>query len=269
MTDSAGSVVYSASYDADDPWKSQTWDGDMTTRNGFPLTWTVDNLPASLASATGSSTFRYGPGGNRYQQVATEGGNSTTTTYIDGLLEVRYDSGSSETVYRNYIEAGVETMAANGSGTLTADTLGFFVHDEVGSVIATVTENLGGANQAMSLTSYGAWGKARPTLTAGGETAYASLGPGNYLTGTPVGQQEGYAGHEDLEGIGLVEMEGRVYDPEVGRFLSPDPNVQYPESSQGYDRYSYVNDNPMSLSDPSGYFSTDAASARTAARPST
>ena len=80
VTDSAGSVIYSASYDAD---------GDMTLRNGFPLTWTVDNLPASLASATGSSTFDYGPGGNRYQQVATEGGNSTTTTYIaGGLFEV-------------------------------------------------------------------------------------------------------------------------------------------------------------------------------------
>ena len=58
--------------------------------------------------------------------------------------------------------------------------------------------------------------------------------------------------------VALVDLNGRVYDPEVGRFLSPDPNVQYPESSQGYDRYRYVNDNPLSLSDPSGYFSTDA-----------
>ncbi len=87
VTDSAGSVVYSASYDADDPWKSQTWDGDMTTRNGFPLTWTVDdvqgctsvarplevpgggggrmpgaaNLPASIASATGVNFHRMEP----------------------------------------------------------------------------------------------------------------------------------------------------------------------------------------------------------------
>ena len=73
------------------------------------------------------------------------------------------------------------------------------------------------------------------------------------------GQQEGFAGHEDLEDIGIVDMEGRIYDPEVGRFLSPDPNVQYPDSTQGYNRYTYVNNNPLSLSDPTGYFSFSAA----------
>jgi len=51
---------------------------------------------------------------------------------------------------------GVETIAADSGGTITADTLRFFVHDEVGSVIATVTESLGGANQALALYSYDA-----------------------------------------------------------------------------------------------------------------
>jgi RHS repeat-associated protein len=54
---------------------------------------------------------------------------------------------------------------------------------------------------------------------------------------------------------GLMDMEGRIYDPEVGRFLSPDPNVQFPDSSQGYNRYTYCNNNPLSLSDPTGYIS--------------
>ncbi len=139
---------------------------------------------------------------------------------------------------------------ANSGGTITADTLGFYVHDEVGSVVATVTESLGGANQAVALVSYDAWSKQRPTS---GANAYADPAPGTYFSPIPVGQQEGYAGHEDMD-PGLVDMEGRVYDPEVGMFLSPDPNVQYPFSSQGYSRYTYVNDNPLSLSDPSGYF---------------
>jgi RHS repeat-associated protein len=125
------------------------------------------------------------------------------------------------------------------------------VHDEVGSVIATVTENVGGSNQALTLNSYDAWGKARPTT---GTAAYQDPDPGIYLNPTQAGQHEGYADHENLDDVGLVDMEGRVYDPEVGRFLSPDPNVQYPDSSQGYDRYTYVNDNPLSASDPSGYF---------------
>ena len=48
-------------------------------------------------------------------------------------------------------------------------------------------------------------------------------------------------------------MNGRVYDPILARFLSPDPIVIAPYFSQSYNRYSYVWNNPMSLSDPSGY----------------
>jgi hypothetical protein len=49
-------------------------------------------------------------------------------------------------------------------------------------------------------------------------------------------------------------MGGRVYDPEIGRFLSPDPFVQFPASTQGFNRYAYVGNNPLSYTDPSGYF---------------
>ena len=65
-----------------------------------------------------------------------------------------------------------EPEEANSGGTITTDTLGFFVHDEVGSVAATVRENLGGSNQIMVRTSYDAWGKARPVLATGGATPY-------------------------------------------------------------------------------------------------
>ena len=49
-------------------------------------------------------------------------------------------------------------------------------------------------------------------------------------------------------------MNGRVYDPQLGRFLSADPFVQFALSSQGYNRYTYANNNPLSFTDPSGYF---------------
>lgn len=49
-------------------------------------------------------------------------------------------------------------------------------------------------------------------------------------------------------------MNGRVYDPELGRFLSADPHVQHPKEAQSYNRYSYVQNNPLRYTDPSGYF---------------
>lgn len=48
-------------------------------------------------------------------------------------------------------------------------------------------------------------------------------------------------------------MNGRIYDPELGRMLSPDPFVQVPEYSQNFNRYSYVMNNPLNLTDPSGF----------------
>ncbi|WP_333973674.1 RHS repeat domain-containing protein, partial [Alteromonas mediterranea] len=49
-------------------------------------------------------------------------------------------------------------------------------------------------------------------------------------------------------------MNGRIYDPTLGRFLQADPFIQAPQNSQSYNRYSYVLNNPMSYTDPSGYF---------------
>ena len=49
-------------------------------------------------------------------------------------------------------------------------------------------------------------------------------------------------------------MNGRIYDPTLGRFLQADPHIQAPENSQSYNRYAYVLNNPLSYTDPSGYF---------------
>ena len=63
----------------------------------------------------------------------------------------------------------------------------------------------------------------------------------------------GFTGHEDLDGLGLVHMNGRVYDPNLGRFLSVDPVFQFPTNTQSLNPYSYVLNNPLSMTDPSGY----------------
>lgn len=62
----------------------------------------------------------------------------------------------------------------------------------------------------------------------------------------------GYTGHEHLLGLGLINMNARLYDPYVGRFLSPDPNVQLPDFLQNLNRYSYCLNNPLKYTDPTG-----------------
>lgn len=74
----------------------------------------------------------------------------------------------------------------------------------------------------------------------------------------PLGQEpelklgRGYTGHEHLTWFGLINMNARLYDPLLGRFLSPDPYVQMPDFTQNFNRYSYALNNPLVYSDESG-----------------
>lgn len=65
--------------------------------------------------------------------------------------------------------------------------------------------------------------------------------------------RRGFTGHEMLDSVGLVHMNGRVYDPLVGRFLSADPIIQTISLSQAINPFSYVMNMPLMLTDPSGY----------------
>ncbi len=90
--------------------------------------------------------------------------------------------------------------------------------------------------------SYGAWGNLR--------------NPKNYsqpFSGTPL-LRRGFTGHEMLPQFGLINMNGRFYDPRLGRFLNPDNFVQLPDFSQNFNRYAYCLNNPLVYTDPSGYW---------------
>ncbi len=91
--------------------------------------------------------------------------------------------------------------------------------------------------------SYDAWGRLRNPAT---HVAYA---PGSE---PPLFLARGYTGHEHLPWFGLINMNARLYDAALGRFLSPDPYVQMPDFSQNFNRYSYCLNNPLLYVDESG-----------------
>jgi len=64
----------------------------------------------------------------------------------------------------------------------------------------------------------------------------------------------GFTAHEYLPWFKLINMNGRLYDPLTGRFLSPDENVQMPDFTQNFNRYSYALNNPLKYTDPDGEF---------------
>jgi len=65
----------------------------------------------------------------------------------------------------------------------------------------------------------------------------------------------GYTGHEYVDGTGVIHMNGRIYDSELGRFLQADPVIQAPNNTQSWNAYTYVFNNPFAYTDPTGMIS--------------
>ena len=55
-----------------------------------------------------------------------------------------------------------------------------------------------------------------------------------------------------MDGLGLINLNARFYDPAMGMFLSPDNYLQAPDNSQNFNRFSYCVNNPLMYTDPSG-----------------
>jgi RHS repeat-associated protein len=133
------------------------------------------------------------------------------------------------------------TNTGQPSGNNQASSLRYFHHDHLGS-IAAVSDEAGTVIERMA---YDPWGKRR----------YPNGLPGSYDAINGLTTDRGYTMHEHLDEMEVVHMNGRIYDPLIGRFMSADPFIQAPENLQSYNRYSYVFNNALAFTDPSGYFS--------------
>jgi RHS repeat-associated protein len=224
--------------------------GNMNIRNGDAISWYSYNLPNRIDRGSNYSQFFYGAGRDRYKQVAftTAGGmlqaGTETTVYIGNLFEkVTKPSGVIE--YKHYIAAGKAIVALRTIRDNGANDVRYFHMDHLGSVDA-ITNESGGVVLRLS---FDAFGKRRAPVTWSG-----GLVQGDWLTVAAISHRA-YTYHEQLDNVELIHMNGRVYDPNIGRFISADPNIQSPFNSQSFNRYSYVMNNPLSMTDPTGFYS--------------
>ena len=118
----------------------------------------------------------------------------------------------------------------NGSGN---DTMYYVLPDHLGSFTSTVNAE----TSEVENYSFNAWGMSRDA------TDWTESYSGELFA------DRGFTGHEHLMEFNLINMNGRIYDPVLGRFLSPDPFVQMPGYPNSYIRYSYVLNNPLRFTD--------------------
>jgi len=216
-------------------------DGNAITRNGYTIGWSSYNYPTSVASSGEGSTFYYGPNREKWMQVYSGPAGNESTIYYGKLLEAVTTSAGTD--YRHYIFAGSEWVAVYSRTSAGVNTVRYALEDNLGSP-SVLASSSGALVVNENFAAYGA--RRNPATWSGPPTS------GDLTTIAGITRQ-GYTGQSMLGNMGLIHMNGRIQDAVTGRFLSPDPTIPNPMFTQSFNRYSYVNNNPLSYIDPSGF----------------
>jgi RHS repeat-associated protein len=173
-----------------------------------------------------------------------------------GLAYEKEVKANGITEHKHYLSAGgmVFALQVTRTGNLAAgapsvpgstqtSSLSYFHHDHLGSIAAITDEN----RNVVERLAYDPWGKRRYPDGA--------LDATDSLTGKRT--DRGHTEHEHLDEMGIIHMNGRVYDPLIGRMMSADPYVQAPRNLKTFNRYGYVWNNPLKLYDPDGFNALD------------
>ncbi|WP_316228456.1 RHS repeat-associated core domain-containing protein [Bradyrhizobium sp. SZCCHNR1039] len=224
---SGGAITTSFSYDAN---------GNQTAGLGRTIAYSAANMPTTVSQGARTIGLGYDPDHQRFMQTAPEG----TTLYFSAFgVRAELLAGNQWTEY--LIVGGAMVGARFSNATSGAVTLRYFHADHLGSV--SVLTNEQGATAERD--SYDAWGKRRAANGADDPT-------GSVTSQTT----RGFTGQEHLANVGLINFNARLYDPIVGRFTSPDSIVPDPSDLQSLNRYTYVRNRPLSVTDPSGHDDT-------------
>ncbi len=194
-----------------------------------------------LGGGNQSTAFAYGPDGARYARIDAASGAMTRTLYVGRTERITRPAGPRE--IKRYLGAAIVTTCENAGGSEVACASGQTVEDRyvLGDHLGSLETLVSDTGTVIERTSFDAWGNRRDATTWSG-------------TGTPLATTtHGFTGHEGIDALGLVHMNGRLFDPALARFIQADPMLD--AGVQGMNRYSYVLNDPLSLTDPTGLYS--------------
>ena len=210
----------------------------LTNQDVFPeVTQSIEYAPfdkmCHISEGGNTLSYDYGFDHQRIKMTETVNGISRQKFYLNNCEVITTDNSRKELTFISG-PIGVFAVVENNGNTSAIH----YIHkDHLGSW-TTITNGNGQVEQEAS---FDAWGNLRDPDTWTGETT------------NPLMFDRGYTGHEHLRGFGLINMNGRMYDPVMSSFLSVDRYVQQPENSQSFNRYAYCMYNPLKYVDPSGW----------------
>lgn len=219
--------------------------GNMFNGANRSATWTSFNMVDTVTQGSTTLTYQYDSEHQRGKEVYNLSGTTQRTTYYinpaagSGLF-YEDESGVAGPVQKFYVSAGNVTVAMITNKAQTWSTQ-YWHKDHLGSNAVTTD----GAGTVIERLAYEPFGKRRQ---ANGATDASG-------TLKPTSTDRGFTEHEHMDEVGLINMNGRVYDPGLGRFMSADTIVPNASDSQEYNRYSYVTNRPLMVIDPTGHMS--------------
>jgi RHS repeat-associated protein len=200
---------------------------------GQAITYSPYHQPLTIVENNYTLTYTYSADYQRIKGILTQNGIENNKRYYFGDFERDITSGVSRDIH--YIGADGLNCIIEKVGTAT--NIYYTYQDYLGSLLA-VTNATG---TVVMEQNFDAWGRNRNTT----DWTY-----NNIAAPTLTWLTRGYTGHEHLPVFGLINMNGRLYDPLLGRMLSPDNYTH--GGSQGYNRYTYAMNNPLKYTDPDG-----------------
>lgn len=217
--------------------------GNMIGRRGKDISWHPFPLPKRIEYGESDfAEFSYGPDRQRLQQIAKTGATTVTTHYIGPHFQVEING--TQRRYRSTAFANGTAIYSQVEQNSPATFDAYFLHRDHQGSVDTLSRVVGAGTQTLAQ-RFDAFGKRRNENWTADSDDNRARDP-HFLA-------EGYTGHEHLDNLRLIHMNGRLQDPLLGTLLSPDPLFANLLNPQSLNRYGYVVNNPASLVDPSGF----------------
>ncbi len=230
--------------------------GNITSGDGRTIEYSSFDKPTRMTKDGNTVEITYSADQTRIKRIDSGDAGEVTTFYVAGVYEIRREGNEIQHLHQigdialrireeechmvDIFDGNGDVIGQEEQCHITKQETSYLHHDHIGSLVAKSNQ----AGDGVEFSASDPWGLRQD------ESWLGSILGTDYV---PTDTREGFTGHEHMDGVGLIHMNGRVYDPNVGRFLSPDPIIQAPSATQSFNRYSYVWNNPLSMTDPSGY----------------
>ncbi|WP_315054629.1 RHS repeat-associated core domain-containing protein [Chryseobacterium indoltheticum] len=223
------------------------------------IVYNENNDPVFINGEKGDVAFQYGL--TNMRQRVTYGGNFNSDE--EGKFTKFYSEDGSFEIVKDNIAGNEKHLLYIGGNPYKSDiiymknyddTVGSykFLHKDYLGSILTISDEAG---EKLEQRHYDAWGNMTHLQIGNG----IIITDKNIIDNTSLIIDRGYTSHEHFSEVGIIHMNGRLYDPLLRRFLNADENIQDPYNTQNYNKYGYVLNNPLMFNDPNGEWIVESA----------